>query len=68
MFLSFLTNIFLSLILIRDYGIVGSAVALSLSNILFSFLIFISNIKNNYLFKYVFRMIFENKLWLIKKL
>ena len=68
MFLSFLTNIFLSLILIRDYGIVGSAVALSLSNILFSFLIFISNIKNNYLFKYVFRMIFKNKLWLIKKL
>jgi O-antigen/teichoic acid export membrane protein len=68
MFLSFLVNIFLSLILIRDYGIVGSAVALSLSNILFSFLIFISNIKNNYLFKYVFRMIFKNKLWLIKKL
>jgi len=68
MFLSFLTNIFLSLILIRDYGIVGSAVALSLSNILFSFLLFISNIKNNYLFKYVFRMMFKNKLWLIKKL
>ncbi len=68
MVLSFLFNFFLSLMLIPDYGIIGSAIALSLSNILFSFLIFISNIKNNYFFKYVFRMMFKNKLWLIKKL
>ena len=68
MFLSFLVNICTSLILIPNYGIVGAAIALSLSNVFLSFSLFIINIKNNYLFRYILRIIFKNKLWLIKKL
>lgn len=68
MFLSFLVNICTSLILIPNYGIVGAAIALSLSNVFLSFSLFIINIKNNYLFRYIFKIIFKNKLWLIKKL
>jgi O-antigen/teichoic acid export membrane protein len=68
MFSSFLINICTSLILIPNYGIVGAAIALSLSNVILSFSLFIINIKNNYLFRYILRIIFKNKLWLIKKL
>ena len=68
MFLSCLVNIFACLILVPNYGIIGAATALSLSNIFFFFLVFILNKKNNYRFIYIIRILFKNKFWLIKKL
>jgi O-antigen/teichoic acid export membrane protein len=68
MFLSCLVNIFACLILVPNYGIIGAATALSLSNIFLFFLVFISNKKNNYSFIYIIRILFKNKFWLIKKL
>lgn len=67
-FLSFLLNVFLNIILVPKYGIVGASLSFAFSNLFFNLLIFFINFKNNFFFKYVFKILVNKKFNLIKKL
>jgi O-antigen/teichoic acid export membrane protein len=67
-FFGVIINILLSFILVPEFGITGSAISLSSSNIFVSLGIFLINLKNNYFFTYAYQILLKKKLWLIKKL
>lgn len=67
-FLSFLLNVLLNIILVPKYGIVGASLSFAFSNLFFNLLIFFINFKNNFFFKYVFKILVNKKFNLIKKL
>ena len=67
-FLSFLLNVLLNIILVPKYGIVGASLSFAFSNLFFNLLIFFINFKNNFFFKYVFKILINKKFNLIKKL
>jgi O-antigen/teichoic acid export membrane protein len=67
-FLSFLLNALLNIILVPKYGIIGASLSFAFSNLFFNLSIFFINFKNNFFFKYVFKILINKKFNLIKKL
>ena len=68
MFLSFLLNVLLNIILVPKYGIIGASLSFAFSNVFFNISIFFINFKNNFFFKYVLKILINKKFYLIKKL
>jgi O-antigen/teichoic acid export membrane protein len=67
-FLSFLINVLLNIILVPKYGIIGASLSFAFSNFFFNLSIFFINLKNNFFFKYVLKIFINKKFYLIKKL
>jgi O-antigen/teichoic acid export membrane protein len=67
-FLSFLLNALLNVILVPKYGIIGASLSFAFSNFFFNLSIFFINFKNNFFFKYVLKILINKKFYLIKKL